>query len=156
MTSAKKVYIAGPAVFNPDMGAAYYNHVRELLKKHNVIPLIPIDSVASGAVEIRKKNIDMIIEADAVIADLSPFRSHEPDCGTAFEVGYASALGKKVVTFTSDTRTMAEKYGGTADTAGLTVEDFGLPFNLMLYDETRIFDSFDSAFQYYVDHYADN
>ncbi|KEG07478.1 nucleoside 2-deoxyribosyltransferase [Trypanosoma grayi] len=152
MTGMKKIYIAGPAVFNPDMGEAYFNHVRKLLEVHNVKPLIPVDNVANGAIEIREKNILMIKDCDAVIADLSPFRSKEPDCGTAFEVGYASALGKTVLTFASDRRPMTEKYGGRTDATGLKVEDFDLPFNLMLFDGTKVFDSFDTAFKYFMEH----
>ncbi|RNF01603.1 nucleoside 2-deoxyribosyltransferase [Trypanosoma conorhini] len=150
----RKVYVAGPAVFNADMGAAYYDRVRGLLQTHGVTPLIPVDNVATGAAEIRAQNMEMIRQCDAVIADLSPFRSHEPDCGTAFEVGYAAALGKTVLAFTSDRRSMREKYGGACDAAGRTVEDFGLPFNLMLCDGTEVFDSFEAAFQHFVRHCA--
>ncbi|AAZ11251.1 hypothetical protein, conserved [Trypanosoma brucei gambiense DAL972] len=146
----RKIYIAGPAVFNPDMGASYYNKVRELLKKENVMPLIPTDNEATGALDIRQKNIQMIKDCDAVIADLSPFRGHEPDCGTAFEVGYAAALNKMVLTFTSDRRNMREKYGSEVDKDNLRVEGFGLPFNLMLYDGVEVFDSFESAFKYFL------
>lgn len=150
MSAPKKIYIAGPAVFNPDSGASYYNHVRSLLKEKGVVPLIPVDNEAKGAFNIRQKNIDMIEACDAIIADLSPFRSKEPDCGTAFEVGYAAALGKILITFSTDTRTMVERYGAeTVD--GTKVEDFGLPFNLMLHDGTPVFDSFDAAFAYLVD-----
>ncbi|ESL11617.1 hypothetical protein TRSC58_00628 [Trypanosoma rangeli SC58] len=149
-SAMSKIYIAGPAVFNADMGAAYYERVRKLLRVHGVTPLIPVDNEATGAAEIRAKNMEMIRQCDAVIADLSPFRSHEPDCGTAFEVGYAAALGKTVLVFTSDRRSMREKYGGACDAAGMTVEDFGLPFNLMLCDGTEVFGSFDDAFCHFV------
>ncbi|KAF5222732.1 hypothetical protein ECC02_004309 [Trypanosoma cruzi] len=145
-----RVYIAGPAVFNEDMGGTYYDRVRTALGMHGVVPLIPVDNMVSGAGEIRAKNLEMIRHCDAVIADLSPFRSHEPDCGTAFEVGYAAALGKTVLTFTSDRRSMREKYGGAFDASGRTVEDFGLPFNLMLCDGTEVFDSFDAAFHHFL------
>lgn len=150
MSTPKKIYIAGPEVFLPDRGEAYYTHVRELTKKHGVVPLIPIDNVVTGALNIRNKNIDMIKDCDAIIADLSPFRSKEPDCGTAFEVGYAAALGKVLLTFTSDTRPMVEKYGTKTDSEGQSVEDFGLPFNLMLADGEKVFASFDEAFEHFV------
>ncbi|CCW65044.1 unnamed protein product [Phytomonas sp. EM1] len=147
--ASKKIYIAGPAVFFPDQGASYYNKVSDLLKAKQVIPLIPIDNKVVGALNIRNANIDMIKECDAIIADLSPFRSYEPDCGTAFEVGYAAALGKQLIVFTSDLRSMPEKYGSTKDSDGLTVEDFSLPFNLMLSDGNPIFGSFEEAFDHF-------
>ncbi|KAG5463829.1 hypothetical protein LSCM1_08295 [Leishmania martiniquensis] len=149
MPAPKSIYIAGPAVFHPDKGDKYYSKVRELLSQQGVVPLIPVDNVVSGALNIRNKNIEMIQACDAVIADLSPFRSKEPDCGTAFEVGYAAALGKPLLTFSSDTRSMVDKYGGEM-AEGLTVENFGLPFNLMLHDGTEVFDSFEAAFAHFV------
>ncbi|KAG5504499.1 hypothetical protein JKF63_04951 [Porcisia hertigi] len=152
MSATKSIYIAGPAVFHPDHGEAYYNKVRALLKEKGVRPLIPIDNVATEALDIRNKNIDMIKACDAIIADLSPFRSKEPDCGTAFEVGYAAALGKVLITFSTDTRPMVEKYGGEM-AEGLSVENFGLPFNLMLHDGTPVFNSFEAAFTHFVDHH---
>ena len=66
-----------------------------------------------------------------MIANLNAFRGREPDSGTCFEVGYAFAKGKKVYGYVSDARTMREKLGG-ADENGFSVEDFGLPLNLML------------------------
>eukprot|EP00796_Vickermania_ingenoplastis_P009725 gene9725-6813_t len=147
------IYIAGPAVFNPDFGAAYYDKVRALLKPHGVIPLIPIDNDVDvkDFLAIRNKNIEMIKKCDCIIADLSPFRSLEPDAGTAFEVGYAAALGKILLPFTTDTRSLVEKYNGPKDKDGLTVEDFSLPFNLMLSDGTKVFGSFEEAFQFFLD-----
>lgn len=151
----KSIYIAGPAVFNPDFGNAYYDKVRDIMKPHGVVPLIPIDNKLENPTGflIRQKNVEMIQKCDAIIADLSPFRSLEPDCGTAFEVGYAAALGKKILTFTTDKRTMVEKYNGKEDKDGLHVEDFGLPFNLMLADNTPAFSSFKEAFEYFLKHY---
>jgi nucleoside 2-deoxyribosyltransferase len=153
MSAPKRIYIAGPAVFHKDHGEAHYNTVRTLLRANGVVPLVPIDSEVTGPLNIRNKNIEMIKECDAIIADLSPFRSLEPDCGTAFEVGYGAALGKVLLTYSSDTRTMVEKYGGS-EAQGLAVEDFGLPFNLMLADGTPVFNSFEAAFDYFLKHHA--
>jgi len=86
----------------------------------------------------------MISETDAVIANLNPFRGCEPDSGTCFEIGCAIALSKQVIVYLVDTRPqfdkLAEFYGGTLATRegravapdGLTIENFGLPVNLML------------------------
>jgi len=83
--------------------------------------------------------MEMIADCDYVMANLSPFRGFEPDSGTVFEVGYATALGKKVVGYSSDCRPMIERLrehqgleeGSTVDDNGAFVENFGLPNNLM-------------------------
>ena len=66
-----------------------------------------------------------------MIANLNPFRGDEPDSGTCFEAGYAFAKGKTVYGYVSDARTLREKLG-EADENGFSVENFGLPLNLML------------------------
>lgn len=150
----KKIYIAGPEVFFPDLGKVYYDHVRAVLEDKGVVPLIPLDNEVSGALKIRNANIDMIKASDAIIADLSPFRGKEPDCGTTFELGYAAALGKVLLPFTADPRPLFDKYGGTKDNEGNAVEDFQLPYNLMLSDGvTPVFTSFDDAFNHFIEHH---
>ena len=66
-----------------------------------------------------------------MIANLNPFRGQEPDSGTCFEVGYAFAKGKPVFAYVADARAMREKLG-ERDADGFSVENFGLPLNLML------------------------
>ena len=91
------------------------------------------------ATTIREVNIEMIKNADCILANLSPFRGFEPDSGTVFEVGFAFALGKIVVGYSSDTRPMIERLREyqslddeqMTDDDGLMVENFGLPNNLM-------------------------
>jgi nucleoside 2-deoxyribosyltransferase len=73
-----------------------------------------------------------------VLANLNNFRGAEPDSGTAFEVGFAVALGKPVVGYLDDGRTLREQLGGVRDAEGFSVEDFGLPRNLMLACTTRL------------------
>jgi len=81
----------------------------------------------------------MIKNADYVLANLNSFRGFEPDSGTVFEVGFATALGKTVVGYSSDIRPMIERLREyqsldieqTTDKDGLIVENFGLPNNLM-------------------------
>lgn len=139
------IYLAGPAVFHSDMGQAYYQqcqHIATVLSKQHKLTihlLIPTDnniaeqaSPQATARALCDANIAMIEAADTIVADLSPFRGHEPDCGTAFEVGYACALQKPCHTHSSDNRSMVDKYGHTLAADGTRVEDFGLPFNLML------------------------
>ena len=49
------------------------------------------------AEHIFTSNVAKLSEADGVIANLAPFRGHEPDSGTVFEVGYAIARGIPVI-----------------------------------------------------------
>ena len=86
----------------------------------------------------------MIRRATAVVANLTPFRGIEPDSGTAFEVGYAHALGRPIVAYVPDARPLLQRLPLGAVRAGDTpgtwtmsadgsrIENFNLPLNLML------------------------
>lgn len=138
-----KIYLTGPDVFRPD-ALTRAEEARALLARHGHRALIPSDNDEASAEGIFRANIEMISEADAVIANLDPFRGCEPDSGTCFEIGCAIALGKQVIAYLADTRPqldkLAEFYGGTlarregrvVDPEGLAIENFGLPVNLML------------------------
>jgi nucleoside 2-deoxyribosyltransferase len=82
----------------------------------------------------------LIRSADIVMANLDDFRgAGEPDSGTAFEVGYAAALGKPVWEYRSNEATPAQRVDAAATgsngaycAGGYLIEDFGLSVNLML------------------------
>ncbi|PWU86856.1 hypothetical protein C3747_515g1 [Trypanosoma cruzi] len=101
---------------------------------------------------MRVKKVEMVRRRDAVIADLCLFCLDGPDCGTAFELGHAAALGMTVPTFTFDWRSMREKYGAACDASVMSVEDFGLSFSLMLCDGAEAFYSFDAALHRFLRH----
>lgn len=138
-----KIYLAGPDVFHP-AAHARGEAARALLAEHGHVALLPLDNEATTAAAIYRANLALIAAADALIANLEPFRGCEPDSGTCFEIGYAVALGKRVVAHVGDARPQAAKladhYGGQqrrpdgrlADPQGMAIEDFGLPVNLML------------------------
>jgi nucleoside 2-deoxyribosyltransferase len=138
-----KIYLAGPDVFRPD-ALTWADEARTLLLQYGHHALIPLDNEETTAEGIFKANIALIAEADAIIANLNPFRGLEPDSGTAFEVGYAIALGKRVIGYLSDARPavdkLAEHFGGSlvrmedrpTDPNGMFIENFNLPLNLML------------------------
>ncbi len=126
----KKIYLAGFDVFAPDAvqrGAK----MKLMCAEKGVIGLYPLDNEADNAADIFAGNCGLIDKADIVIANLNPFRGNEPDSGTCFEVGYAFARGKTVYGYVSDARTLREKLG-ELDQNGFSVENFGLPLNLML------------------------
>ena len=132
----KTIYLAGFDVFAPDAkqrGAK----LKMLCAGQGFIGLYPFDNEADNAADIFTGNCGLIDKADIVIANLNPFRGAEPDSGTCFEVGYAFAKGKTVYGYLSDARTMREKLGAQ-DADGFSVEDFGLPVNLMLAKGARI------------------
>ena len=138
-----KIYLAGPDVFRPD-ALAHFADARALLTAHGHQALIPLDNEETTASGIYAANLGLIRQANAVLANLNPFRGSEPDSGTAFEVGFALALGLPVIGYLDDARPqivkLAERQGGElarhngrpVDADGLGVEDFGLPLNLML------------------------
>lgn len=126
----KKIYIAGFDVFAPD-AVARGGKMKMLCAGHGFAGLYPLDNEAADADAIFCGNCALIDQADFVVANANPFRGAEPDSGTAFEIGYAFARGKKVVLYLDDARPLRDKLGA-ADAQGFAVEDFGLPLNLML------------------------
>jgi nucleoside 2-deoxyribosyltransferase len=135
-----KLYLAGPDVFRRD-AVAWARRVRELCRAAGHEALIPLDDdVPATAAAIYRSNLQRIAGADAVLANLNPFRGSEPDSGTCVEIGYALALGKPVIGYADDLRPLRERLrasgpdvdGRYRDAAGHVVEDFGLPLNLML------------------------
>jgi len=140
----KKVYLAGPDVFAQDALERAEQH-KSLCRAHGFEPLHPVDQHETTAQSIYQKNIDLIQEADALIANGNSFRGAEPDSGTAFEIGYAVALQKPVIIYLDEIRPLhktVEKFYGPVyydqvrkqwvDQTGAMVEDFNLPLNLML------------------------
>ena len=128
-----KIYIAGFGVFRPD-AISYGENLKQICAQFGHEGLYPLDNQCDSAEDIYKGNIGLIREADAVIADINPFRGSEPDSGTAFEIGFAAALGKKIICYMDDTRPMKEKITDSF----YAVEDFGLPVNLMIAASAKI------------------
>lgn len=134
-----KLYIAGPDVFRPD-AAEWAATVHDLCRGRGHEALIPLDGSQTRATAIYRNNLSLIGEADAVLANLNPFRGTEPDSGTCVEIGYALALGKPVIGYADSLAPMRDRLhargpgadGRYRDERGWIVEDFGLSLNLML------------------------
>jgi nucleoside 2-deoxyribosyltransferase len=140
-----KIYLAGPDVFRADV-LTWAEGARELCKRYGYEALLPIDHGETDPAKIFHANIDLIRKAQIVVANLDPFRGAEPDSGTAFELGYALALGKKICGYVSRWETVAQRvdnvegrceprssYGDRLeDNHGFAIENFGLPCNLMM------------------------
>ncbi|SAI66578.1 nucleoside 2-deoxyribosyltransferase [Bordetella ansorpii] len=148
-----RIYLAGFDVFLAD-AVAHGERLKALCRQHGHQGLFPLDNAAPAGMTgralaewIYRQNTALIRQADVVMANLAPFRGAEPDSGTAFEVGYAVALGKPVWGYTDQAEPLLKQVGVGADPAdpartvdaqGYTVEDFGLNMNLMLACSARI------------------
>ena len=71
-----KLYLAGPDVFRADV-QAWADEARALCRAHGHEALVPLDGDATSASEIYVQNLDLIAQADAVLANLNPFRGVE-------------------------------------------------------------------------------
>ncbi|MEG0615370.1 MAG: nucleoside 2-deoxyribosyltransferase [Oscillospiraceae bacterium] len=135
----KKIYLSGFDVFYQE-AVQRGEILKKLCEKFGFVGIFPLDGEVKSvsAKDIFICNIELIDEADIVVANLNPFRGNLPDDGTAFEIGYAFAKNKDIFGYISDGRTLREKFG-EIDSNGFSVEDFGSPVNLMLSQSAKIF-----------------
>ncbi|WP_413204173.1 nucleoside 2-deoxyribosyltransferase [Rhodospirillum sp. A1_3_36] len=147
-----RLYLAGPDVFDSDpMSVA--RRLKDACKARGFEGVFPLDSSldladmgkSCQAEAIYRANIELIQSCDGVVANMVPFRGASMDVGTAFEMGYAAALGLPVVGY-GDLRTgtyldrimihyrgqITRREGRWWDPDGLEIEDFGLMDNLMM------------------------
>ncbi len=153
-----KVYMAGPQVFLPDAAEKFEEWKAEAAKL-GLEALSPFDSEVGQTTgenreslsrEIYNANLRLIRQCECVVADVTPFRGTELDSGTAFEIGFATALGKTVVQYNRDNRTVLSRtkayyeriarvplddFLAEQDTMpdGMKVENFGHSTNLMIH-----------------------
>ena len=146
-----KVYLAGPEVLLPN-AVQIGERQKAICRKYGIAGHFPLDAVLDlsdlppleAARAIFRANVAAIDAADAVIANMAPFRGPGMDAGTAFEMGYAHAKGIPVFAYTSDPRTYLGRVralglvarmdaeGRSRDRGDLEIEDFGLVDNLMM------------------------
>jgi nucleoside 2-deoxyribosyltransferase len=141
-----KIYLAGPDVFLPD-AVELGRRKADLCTRHGLTGLYPLDKAIDRAANdaslaIFRGNEIMMNEADAIIANLTPFRGPGADAGTVYELGYMAGRGKLCLGYTNDPSCYADRVrqftevnsrdGRLIDARGLTVEDFGLSDNLMM------------------------
>ena len=140
-----KVYLAGPDVFLPD-AVEFGRRKAEICARHGLIGLYPLDNAIDLAARDAslthlRGNKAMMIEANAIIANLTPFRGPGADAGTVYELGYMAGRGKLCLGYSNDPalrrprranspRANARRTPDRRD--GLTIEDFGLSDNLMI------------------------
>ena len=101
-----KIYLAGPDVFLPD-AVAIGRRKAEICARHGLTGLYPLDNavdLAAGdaSLAIFKGNEAMMDAADAIIANLTPFRGPSADAGTVYELGYMAGRGKLLFAYSND------------------------------------------------------
>src|SRR5437588_3837135 len=142
-----KIYLAGPDVFLPDAVEIGRRKI-EICARHGLTGLYPLDNKVdlaahAASLAIFKGNEAMMDAADAIIANLTPFRGPGADPGTVYELGHMAGRGQLLFAYSNDPAIYAERVARThkltksqdghlSDGDGLTVEDFGLPDNLMM------------------------
>ncbi|MBN9260178.1 MAG: nucleoside 2-deoxyribosyltransferase [Hyphomicrobium sp.] len=136
-----RIYLAGPTVFLADADDAGARLVA-LCAQYGCEGLYPLDFDLDGPMSSRTIQAACLRElrsADGVVADLSPFRGPHADDGTAFELGFAHALGLPIWAYTTDPRPLIERIPGARaasghvrDDKGLLIENFGRAHNAML------------------------
>ncbi|WP_315782516.1 nucleoside 2-deoxyribosyltransferase [Bradyrhizobium sp. SZCCHNPS1003] len=141
-----KIYLAGPDVFLPEAIEIGRRKVA-ICDRHGLIGLYPLDNSvdlasSDASRQIFHGNEAMMDDADAIIANLTPFRGPGADAGTVYELGYMAGRGKLCLGYCNEPAvyadrarrftTVMEQDGRVVDAEGLTVEDFGLPDNLMM------------------------
>ena len=142
-----KIYLAGPDVFLPD-AIEIGRRKAAICARYGMTGLYPLDNTIDlaaldASLAIFKGNQAMMDAADATIANLTPFRGPSADAGTVYELGYMAGRGKLCFAYSNDPAIYADRVarsfrittsnaGHMIDADGLTVEDFGLPDNLMM------------------------
>lgn len=146
-----RVYLAGFDVFRRD-ALEYGAQLRVWCADYGFEGVYPLDAEAPDdlggprkAAWIYHANINAIRRSNIVMANIDDFRGPgEPDSGTAFEIGFASALGKELWAYTTDQGALIDRVpsqpapDGRVCKHGFLVEDFGLAKNLMIACSTRM------------------
>jgi nucleoside 2-deoxyribosyltransferase len=141
-----KIYLAGPDVFLSD-AVAFGRRKVALCEQYGLTGLYPLDApvdlvAPDASLQIFRGCEAMMDQADAIIANLTPFRGPGADPGTVYELGYMAARGKRCLGYSNDPAPYVDRVrrstsvtpqdGRLVDAAGLTVENFGLSDNLMM------------------------
>ena len=143
-----RIYLAGPEVFLPDakeIGIAK----QRVCDEHGFEGLFPLDasldltglSKSESARRIALAYEALMRSADAIIANMTPFRGASMDAGTAYEVGFMRALGKPVLGYSNASGDYAARARAfrqlprlsfDCDDPSVEIENFGLAENLMI------------------------
>ena len=147
-----RIYLAGPEVFLVNAKETG-EQKKELCKKYGFEGVFPIDVEVETKGKAPKEvglciseiNEDLIKSCKIVIANITPFRGPSADVGTAYEMGFAHALGKLVLAYTNMALPFTERTiealndqvnrsddGRLRDPKGMFIEENRLTDNLMI------------------------
>lgn len=148
-----RVYLAGPDVFLRD-AVGHAGRKKELCEKHGLEGVSPFDTEAErddhrarreAGLQLSQANETLIRSCAAMIANMTPFRGVSTDVGTAYEMGFARALGLVVFGYTNRSVPFTERtlrslgpsarrdeQGTLRDAQDMAVEAWDLMDNLML------------------------
>jgi nucleoside 2-deoxyribosyltransferase len=154
------LFLSGPDLWLPD-APALMTRRREICEAAGFAavsgrdsPLVETEPSEAMAREIYAGVLERLRGADAVVANLTPWRGPTADSGVAFEAGFAAALGKPVFAYINVATEEEAEYRGRVeriigatpdeddrwrDDDGNEIEDFALPETLMLWAEARRF-----------------
>jgi nucleoside 2-deoxyribosyltransferase len=143
-----KVYIAGPDVFRPE-AKAFFDTAKSLCEQLEMVALCPLSLELKTPKDVFLHNVKLLTECDGVVANVNSFRGPGADEGTSWEMGFAYALNKPVVSYMENIASLHEKtavhFGdlyassmtGHVFPDGMKAEEWGLPVNLMLDQGSR-------------------
>ena len=138
-------YLAGPDVFLPN-AREHAARKAAICAQHGITALPPLNEDIASLAEmdahqawraIFAKDVEMMEQADLVIANLTPFRGASADSGTLIEVGWFLGRGRPIFGYSNSATPFSERSATLLakvpdPIAGLAVEGFGLPDNLMI------------------------
>lgn len=153
--SKPSIYLAGPEVFLPD-AKDVGKRKQKMCEQYGLVGLFPLDNVLERmdhAIPLSQRifdaNLALMRSADAIIANLTPFRGPGADGGTVFELGFMVAHAKPCFGYSNVAqfylqkaiRSLGKKVveGVHVDHDDLLIEDFDLRDNLMIHHGAEIF-----------------
>jgi nucleoside 2-deoxyribosyltransferase len=148
----KRIYLAGPEVFLAN-AKEVGEQKKTLCRKYGFEGVFPLDNEVDAKNKSAKEvglcisevNENLIRTCGILIANITPFRGPSVDAGTAYEMGFVHALGKKVFAYTNVVVPFTERTikalnmevnrgsdGKLRDIHGMFIEEMDLTDNLMI------------------------
>lgn len=141
---AVTAYLAGPDVFLPNAREHARRKV-EICARRGIVGRTPLDEdsgvpripTPEAWLAVYRENFGMMEESDVIIANLTPFRGASADAGTLVELGWFLGRGRPLFGYSNTavpfTARIVQQTDNIPDrVAGVAVEDYSLPDNLMI------------------------
>jgi nucleoside 2-deoxyribosyltransferase len=150
-TTSYKIYLAGPDVFRAN-AISRLNSLKRMSGRYGHEGLAPLDNMLiisddqkntpAHSKIIFEANVDLIERCDVIVANLEPFRGPGVDDGTAWEIGYGYAKGKKIWGYSQlSDKTLVDitkmMFDMTKQKRYPEIENMGNTTNLMIIDSIK-------------------